>query len=118
MMIEQMIRGVLDQNEVLCYYNATITYENLPKYIYGFVDNYKGINIIFINKNLSCYKKKKTLLHELAHIELNHLNQIYDFTNLYIEKCEDEADIYLKNIKKNIKKETTHQESSQCQKNI
>lgn len=103
-MIKKMILGVLDQNEVLNYYNASIIYENLPKYIYGFVNNYKNINIICINKNLSYYKKRKTILHELVHIELNHSNQVQEFTEMYIENCEDEAEAYIKQIKEEIKK--------------
>jgi hypothetical protein len=43
--------------------------------------------------------KKKTILHELAHIELNQLNQIdRDMFEFKINKYEDEADLYLKSI--------------------
>ena len=72
-------------------------YNSLPKLINGFVFNYKGINLIIINKNLSYYKKKKTILHELAHIELNQLNnQIDGLFELKIDKYEDDADLYIK----------------------
>ena len=61
-----------------------------------FVKN-KGINNIFIKKSLSYYKRRKTLLHELAHIELNHLCQCNkDLFAFHINKYEDEADEYIK----------------------
>lgn len=87
----------ITQQELLNEYNAAIIYEHLPIKINGCVINYRGINLIFINKNLSYYKKKKTILHELAHIELNQLNQIdNDLFAFKVDKYEDDADKYLK----------------------
>ena len=92
-----LLKGEITQKDLLNYYNATITYEELPKNIKGYVFTYNGINNIMINKNLSYYKKKKTILHELAHIELNQLCQYdKDLFALNIEKYEDEADRYIK----------------------
>lgn len=49
-----------------------------------------------INEKLSHYMRKKTILHEIAHIELNQLNQIdKDLIALKIAKYEDEADKYI-----------------------
>lgn len=99
MNIKELLEGVITQKELLNYYNATIIYEHLPKKIDGFVFNYDGVNFIMIEKNLSYYKKRKTILHELAHIELNQLNQIdKDMAYLKIDKYEDEADRYMKFI--------------------
>ena len=96
MNIKELLEGVITQKELLNYYNVTIIYENLPKKIDGFVFNYDDINFIIIEKKLSYYKKRKTILHELAHIELNQLNQIdRDIAYLKIEKYEDEADRYI-----------------------
>ncbi len=96
-MIKDLLDNYLTQKEVLVYYNANVTYQLLPTGINGFVFNYKGINNIIINNSLSYYKKRKTLLHELAHIELNHLCQTdKDLLALYIDKYEDEADKYIK----------------------
>ena len=87
----------ITQQELLDYNNATILYESLPTKINGFVINYRGINLIIINKNLTYYKKKKTILHELAHIELNQLNQLdNDLFAFKVDKYEDDADRYLK----------------------
>lgn len=110
MNIKELLEGVITQRELLNYYNATIIYETLPQKIDGFIFNYNGVNFIMIDKNLSYYKKRKTILHELAHIELNQLNQIdKDMAYLKIDKYEDEADIYinflLENIKRNNKME-------------
>lgn len=99
MNIKNLLKNEITQEELLNYYNATITYEDLPEGINGFLFSYKNIYNIFINKALSYYMKKKTILHELAHIELNQLNQIdRDMFEFKINKYEDEADIYLKSI--------------------
>lgn len=101
-MLKELLNGGISQNDVLNYYNATIKYETLPKKIYGFVHKYKGINLIIINKSLSYYKRKKTILHELAHIELNHLYD--DLFAFHVEEYEDEADKYIEFIKENIER--------------
>jgi len=96
MNIKELIEGEITQKDLLNYYNATIIYEPLPKRINGFVFNYDSINFIIINNNLSYYKKRKTILHELAHIELNQLNQIdQDIAFLKIDEYEDAADKYI-----------------------
>lgn len=103
-MIERLLRGEITQKEALTELNANITYIWLPKYINGFVKQYKGINNIFINKELSYYKKRNTILHELAHIELGQLEQIdNDLFAFKVNDYEDEADKYIKFIKENIK---------------
>lgn len=103
MNIYNLLKGNITQKELLDYYNATISYENLPNGINGYVFLYKGIFNILVNKNLSYYKKKKTILHELAHIELNQLEQ-YDknLSALKIDKYEDEADKYIKDLEESI----------------
>ena len=86
-MIKDLLNNYLTQKEVLIYYNANISYKSLPAGINGFVFNYKGINNIIINDALSYYKRRKTLLHELAHIELNQLCQIdKDLLEFHIDK--------------------------------
>lgn len=100
-MLKDLLNEYITQQEVLLWYNANVTYEILPAGVHGFVFNHKGIYNIFINKNLSYYKRKKTLLHELAHIELNQLCQIdKDLFAFHIQDYEDEADKYIKEIMK------------------
>ena len=102
-MIINLLKKEVSLEEVLKYYNANITYITLPKKINGLVYSYNDINNIFIEKNLSNYKKKKTIIHELAHIELNQLNQIdKDLFALKVDKYEDEADRYIKFLKESI----------------
>lgn len=92
------------QQELLDYYNATIIYEDLPSKISGFVNSYRGINLIVIDKKMSYYLKKKTILHELAHIELNQLNQLdNDLLAFKVYKYEDEADLYIKMLENKFK---------------
>lgn len=98
-MIKQLLEGVIGQQDILNYYNATIAYIEMPLNIRGCVHYYKGIYDILINKSLSYYKRKKTLLHELAHIELNQLCQYdKDLFAFHINKYEDEASLYIKKI--------------------
>lgn len=99
MNIYNLLKGEISQIELLNYYNANITYIDLPDNINGFIFEYKDIFNIFVNENLSYYKRKKTILHELAHIELSQLNQIdKDLLNFKINKYEDAADKYIKSI--------------------
>lgn len=100
--IIDLLNKEITQQELLNYYNACITYSTLPPKINGYVFQYKGIYNIFIEKNLSYYKKKKTILHELAHIELNQLEQSNkDLFAFYIDRYEDEADNYIKFLSNN-----------------
>lgn len=103
-MILDLLTGNITQQEVLNSYNATILYKDLPIDVRGYVFCYRCINCIIINKNLSMYKKKHTILHELAHIELNQLNQINnDMFEFYVDKYEDDAEKYLKFIEDYVK---------------
>ena len=96
MNIYNMLCGNVSLKELLDYHNANVTYIDLSKGINGFVFQYENIYNIFINKNLSFYKRRKTIVHELAHIELNQLNQYNkDLFAFQIDKYEDEADKYV-----------------------
>lgn len=100
--IYNLLKNEITQQELLNYYNATILYRKLPIEVNGYVFYYRGINCIIINKDLSSYKKKKTIIHELAHIELNQLQQINnDLFAFFIENYEDEADRYIKFLLEN-----------------
>ena len=104
MNLYNILLGEITQQDLLNYYNASITYIWLPKHINGCVFSYKDIYNIYINKNLSRSKVKETILHELAHIELNQLNQIdRDLKALKIDKYEDEADRYVECLLDSIK---------------
>lgn len=104
MNIKNLMLGNITLQEVLNYYNATIIYKSwLYSEVRGFVDYYKGYYFIYINNNMSYYKKKKTILHELAHIELNQLCQVNnDLFAFYIDKYEDDASKYLTRLKQEI----------------
>ncbi len=104
MNIYNLLNKNITQQELLNYYNATIVYDYLPENINGLVFNYNNISTIVINKNLSYYKKRKTILHELAHIELNQLNQIdKDLFAFKVNNYEDDANLYIKKIMEDIK---------------
>lgn len=102
--IVDLLKKNITQQDLLNYYNATITYIELPPKIDGFVHQYKGIFNIFIKDSLSYYKKRKAILHELAHIELSHLEQCNkDLFAFFINKYEDEADAYINFLIESIK---------------
>jgi Zn-dependent peptidase ImmA (M78 family) len=104
MNIKNLLLGNINLEELLNYYNASIQYiDCIYHEIRGFVDYYKGYYFIYINRNMSYYKKKKTILHELAHIERNHLCQAdNDLFAFCIDKYEDEASKYLNRLKQEI----------------
>lgn len=98
-----LLNKEITQQELLNYHNANITYQYLPKGINGFIFQYENIYNIFINKSLSYYKQKKTIIHEIAHLELNQFCQSNnDLFALNVEKCEDEADRYVKFLEENL----------------
>ena len=106
MNIISLLKREITQQELLNYYNACITLIDLPEGINGFIFSYENIYNIFVNKELSYYKRKKTILHELAHIELSQLKQVNkDLFAFYIDTYEDEADKYIKFIIETIKEE-------------
>lgn len=97
--LHSLLNGEITQTDLLNYYSVSIIYEELPNRINGFVFNKDNVNFIIIDKYLSYYKRKKTILHELAHIELNQLNHYdKDLFALKIDKYEDEADEYIKSL--------------------
>ena len=101
MNIYSLLKGETSQNELLNFYNATIIYEKLPKDIKGCVFNTDGINFIIINQFLSDINKRKTIIHELAHIE----QYDKDLFETNRNKYEDDADKYIKNILNELQEE-------------
>lgn len=97
-MLKALLQGEITQTEYLNSNDVTLLYKELPKKIYGFIFRYKGRNIITINSNISNKKKKMTILHELAHLELSHLDNKKRLLEFKIENIEDEADKYIKYI--------------------
>lgn len=99
-MLISLLRGEISQDEYMNYNNVKIVKIDLPKRIYGFIFNYRNINLIVTNKYISQKKYDVTLLHEFAHLELSHLDKMsLDFK---IEGIEDEADRYVNYLLKNI----------------
>mgnify|MGYP000086245542 FL=1 len=97
-MLTCLLNNEIDEQQYLIEHNAKIIYKKLPKKVYGFVFKYRNINLVVINWNISKDKKKLTLLHEFAHIELSHLNKCEQLLEFSIETAEDEADEYIKFI--------------------
>lgn len=97
-MLVSLLNNEISEQDYLIDNNAKIIYKKLPKRIYGFVFKYRDIFLIVINWNISKEKKKKTLLHEFAHMELSHLDKQKQILEFSIENIEDEADRYIKFI--------------------
>lgn len=97
-MLTCLLNNEIDEQQYLIEHNVKIIYKKLPKKVYGFVFKYRNINLVVINWNISKDKKKLTLLHEFAHIELSHLNKCEQLLEFSIENAEDESDEYIKFI--------------------
>lgn len=97
-MLIALLHGEITQQEYLYSNDVTLLYESLPKKVYGFIFRYKNRNIITINSNISKNKQKDTILHELAHLELSHIDKNKKLMEFRIENMEDEADKYIKFI--------------------
>lgn len=95
-MLIDLLNNEISEKDYFIENNIKIIYKKLPKKIYGFIHKYRDINIIIINWNISKEKKKKTIIHELAHLELHHLDRQQELFSFSIENIEDEADKYVK----------------------
>lgn len=100
----ELLTNNISQDDYLRLNNVILIISELPKKIYGFIYSHKEYNVIIVNKSLSYYKRKKTILHELAHLELCHLQMKKIGLNFKIEDLEDEADIYLNELKNAIQR--------------
>lgn len=100
-MLIDLLNGDIEEKEYLIMNDARVVYKKLPRKVYGFIHRYRDINLIVINWNISKDKKKKTLLHEFAHLELHHLDRSNKLLAFSIENMEDEADIYIKFLLEN-----------------
>ena len=98
-MLLALLRGEISQEDYLCCNNVTLLYRGLPRKIHGFIFKYKGRNVITINEYISKIRQKETILHELAHLELSHLENKKRLMEFKIENIEDEADRYIELIK-------------------
>lgn len=104
-MLKELLLGNITQDEYFNQNNILLLSDRLPYRVYGCVFLYRDRYCIVINKSLSEYKQKKAILHETAHIELNHLFKKKHLLEFKIEGLEDEADEYIKRIKEEIKYE-------------
>lgn len=102
-MLIALLNGNITQEDYLRENNVIVNIKSLPSKVYGLIYSKNDYNIIVINKCLSYYKRKKTLLHELAHLELYHVDQRKYLFEFNLDYTEDEADEYIKDIKKAIK---------------
>lgn len=92
-MLIALLRGEITQDEYMRANNINIFYRCMPNYIHGLVIKYRDISMIVINKCLSKAKANLTILHEFAHLELNHVEKfICEYKRADIE---DEADRYV-----------------------
>jgi len=90
-MLNGLLRNEINQNEFLNANNITIIYKNIP--VLGLTFTYRDINIILINKLTKYSFMKEICLHEIAHIELDHLS-----SNKSKIICEYEANELINNL--------------------
>lgn len=94
-MLLELLNGNISQEEYFRTNDIKLILKKLPKKVYGCVFNYRNYNYIVINENSSITKQKSAILHEIAHIELNHLQKKKTLLEFKIEGLEDEADRYV-----------------------
>lgn len=97
-MLQSLLLGEISQNDYLSMNDIILVYKKMPKRIYGFIFKYKNRNVIAINQNIPDKKKKMTILHEFAHLELSHLDKKNYLLEFKFENIEDEADRYIEFI--------------------
>lgn len=86
-----------DMLEICEHIGAHVLYCDLPQNIEGFFQNIFGEFIIYINRDISSYRKKYVVAHELGHIFMHsEVNSLFMKENslFNIEKCEKEANIF------------------------
>ena len=101
-MLFSLLKGEITQEDYLNYNNTIIIKKSFPRRIYGLIFDYQGRYFIVINKYISLFKQKQTILHELAHMELCHLDK-KTLLEFKIEGLEDEADRYVKFLLESIR---------------
>lgn len=91
-MLSALLNEEITQDDFTRFYDVTIVWKKLPKYVWGFSFKKKRIYVV-INSSLGEKNRKLTLLHEFAHVELHHLDK--EFVKAKIQGIEDEADNYI-----------------------
>lgn len=92
-MLSALLNEEITQDDFTRFFDVTIVWKKLPKYVWGFTFKKKRIYVV-INSSLGEKNRKLTLLHEFAHVELHHLDK--EFVKAKIQDMEDEADNYIK----------------------
>ena len=100
-MLIDLLNGEIEEKDYLNINDVRIIYKKLPRKVYGFIHRYRDINIVIINWNISKERKRNTILHELAHLELHHLDRNKELFAFSIENIEDEADKYIEFLLEN-----------------
>lgn len=98
-MLSALLNEEITQDDFTRFYDITIIWKKLPKYIWGFTFKKKRIYVV-INSSLGEKNRRITLLHEFAHVELHHLDK--EFVKAKIQGMEDEADNYIEFLLNNL----------------
>lgn len=98
-MLSALLNEEITQDDFTRFYDVTIVWKKLPKYVWGFTFKKKRIYVV-INSSLGEKNRRITLLHEFAHVELHHLDK--EFVKAKIQGMEDEADNYIEFLLNNL----------------
>lgn len=98
--LKNVLKGLVDKKELLNKYNAVVLYDNLPDKLNGYAFIYRDIYNIHINNRLDRNIQDHTIMHELAHIEMNiYQTKVKYGFKCFIEGQYDEAEEYLKQLR-------------------
>lgn len=85
----------LSFEDLLCWNNIVLRYENIPTNIRGFAYYNGNSYLVIINAKLCHSQQERTVIHELVHIFEDH----FSCNAEYEEQCELEVQSIIKNIK-------------------
>lgn len=94
-MFQGLIKDEIDQNDYMNFNNITILKKRLPNKANALTFIYRDIKIVILNSLYSDINFRDFLLHELIHIELNHV-----YSNKSRQQCELEVERVIHKLKK------------------
>lgn len=97
MNLKDLLNNNISQDDYLSYRNSTLLFKKMPIEINGLIIRKNDINVIIINDYLSNSNKKKVLLHEMAHLELDHTYK-YNILSNQSDIYENEVSNYINNL--------------------
>ena len=92
-MFQGLIKNEIDQDDYMNFNNITILKKRLPNKTNALTFIYRDIKIVILNSLYSDINFRDFVLHELIHIELNHI-----YSNKPRQQCELEVEQFINKL--------------------